>query len=462
MNDQMPANISPFPTAPLQGGVGDILTAREVQQVLGQMAIAKRFPRNVELSISKVLEECKRKGLAEKATYAFPRGDKLVSGPSIRLAEVFGRCWTNINSGLVELEQIPSKGNEPGESRMMAYAWDLETNRFVCKTFVVRHWRDKRSGGHALTDARDIYEMTANQGARRLRGCILELVPGDMIDKALEQCNKTLQGGAGPLIDRIRAMAQVFGDEFQVTVEMLEKRLRHRLDATSETELVTLRGIYQALRDQQAVREDYFEVEATDTAQAQNLNSRLKAAPAAPAATAPARPAAPEPVRAAPSEPVPAPQAAPAPEKPAPKRVRTVAKAAPEPVAEPIQEPAASAQSFADTGAYEAPVSSPEALEPQAPAAEPAAAGIQTEEVRFHGAGPEIEQPEELEPAGPGDFMFTFGSFVGRKLKSFTMEELAAYLTRLEGAKYKDTAISEAIVQVRAFLSAGQADNDSL
>ena len=51
------------------------------------MVIAKKFPRNETLAISRIMQACERLSLAESSLYAYPRGGTTVSGPSIRLAE---------------------------------------------------------------------------------------------------------------------------------------------------------------------------------------------------------------------------------------------------------------------------------------------------------------------------------------------------------------------------------------
>jgi hypothetical protein len=128
--------------------------------------------------------------------------------------------------------------------------------------FTVRHERHSRNGKTQLTDPRDIYEMTANQGARRLRACILGVIPGDVQDLAVEQCAATLKGASQePLIDRIRKMVSRF-DELSVTQQMLEKRLGHKIDACNEQDLVSLRQIYTSIKDGMSTREQWFELAA--------------------------------------------------------------------------------------------------------------------------------------------------------------------------------------------------------
>lgn len=231
--------------------------ARKSQEVQAAMTIAKRFPRDESASLTRILTSCKRIGLAESAMYSYPRGDQTVTGPSIRLAETLAQSWGNLHFGIEEIEQ------RNGESTVMAFAWDLETNVQRFFVFQQPHIRYSRKGGNVkLTDPRDIYEMVANQGARRLRACILSIIPGDVIDQAVAACEATLKGGGGaPLIDRVRKMLAAFGDQ-GVSQQMVEKRLNHKVEVTSENELVLLRKIWKAIEDGHSKREDYFEVTA--------------------------------------------------------------------------------------------------------------------------------------------------------------------------------------------------------
>jgi len=237
-----------------------IATTRQAQEVQAAMIVAKNFPRDERLALQRILRSCQRPGLAECAIYDCPRGGQKVSGPSVRLAEAVAQGWGNIDYGVIELEQ------KPGESVAMAYAWDLETNVRCQKVFTVQHARevnDQKTGGKRkvlLTDPRDIYEMVANNGSRRMRACILGVIPGDILDQAEAACEKTLKsGGSKPLADRIRDMVIAFG-ELSVTKEMLEERLGMALSACSETQFVGLRKIYTSIKDGMGKREDYFNV----------------------------------------------------------------------------------------------------------------------------------------------------------------------------------------------------------
>lgn len=227
--------------------------ARAVAEVQAAYVIAKKFPRNEHESYMRIMEACKRPTLAEQAMYAYPRGSQLVKGPSIRLAEAMAQAWGNIDCGVREISQAD------GVSVAEAYAIDLETNSRITKVFHVPHKRDTKKGVTRLTDSRDIYELVANQGSRRLRACILGIIPGDIIEAAVNRCSQTLESSDIPITEQVRKMIAAF-DELGVKVEHLEKRLGHNLDATIPTEIVTLKGIYKSIKDGMASREDFFDI----------------------------------------------------------------------------------------------------------------------------------------------------------------------------------------------------------
>lgn len=227
--------------------------SRQAQEVQAAMVVAKKFPRDENESENRIIKACTRVGLAEQATYEYPRGGTRVTGPSIRLAEALARGWGNIDYGIVELEQ------KNGKSEMMAYAWDLENNTRVTRIFTVEHTRDTRSGSKKLTSSRDIYEMTANMGARRVRACILEVIPGDIVDVAIKQCETTLKSNQSqPLEERVENMIETFQNEFGVSKDMLEEKIGCNTSAFSENNLISLKAVYRSLKDGMAGVDDYF------------------------------------------------------------------------------------------------------------------------------------------------------------------------------------------------------------
>lgn len=229
-------------------------SSREMEEVKGQIFMARQFPRNPFQAEQRILDACKRPSLAGTAIYSYPRGGTKVEGPSIRLAEVVAQNWGNLSFGIKELEQ------REGESVAMAYAWDLETNVRQEKVFTIKHSRKAKGSIKKLDDPRDIYELVANQGARRVRSCILGVIPGDIIEKAVEECNNTLRGNnKGPLKDRVANALKAYKEKYRVTQEMVENRFGYNAEAFTEYDYADLIKIFNSLKDGMSKVEDWFE-----------------------------------------------------------------------------------------------------------------------------------------------------------------------------------------------------------
>lgn len=178
MNEVVSRPVNPFGDAqiaarPNGGASAQSDQQRAIAEVQAAMMIARMNPRDPIAAMDRILNACTRPTLANAAVYTYNRGGSDVSGPSIRLAEAMAQSWGNMQFGIRELDQ------RNGESTVQAFAWDVETNTRREVTFQVPHLRYTRSGSKRLEDPRDIYEMVANQGARRLRAILL-LFPNHM------------------------------------------------------------------------------------------------------------------------------------------------------------------------------------------------------------------------------------------------------------------------------------------
>lgn len=226
---------------------------RAIAEVQAALTVAKAYPRNQREALDRILNACTRKTLAEGALYSYSKGGTEVTGPSIRLAEAIAQGWGNIQFGIRELEQVAGK-----ESVVEAFAWDIETNTRQVKTFTVPHKRFTRQGAKTLTDSRDIYELVANQGARRLRACILGVIPGDVVEAAQEQCETTLHASADTSPEAIKIMLAKFM-ELGVDQSQIEKRIQCNAAAIRPAQVIQLRKIHNSIRDGMSKPADWFE-----------------------------------------------------------------------------------------------------------------------------------------------------------------------------------------------------------
>ena len=251
----------------------EVEKTRALQEVQAAIFMARQFPRDEFRAQKKIMEAAKRLSMAEKAIYCFPRGGQQVKGASIRTAETIAKYWGNLSYGIKELSQNQSDHT----SEMMAYCWDLESNVRVERIFKVRHIRDTKGGGKLLTDQRDIYEKTANDGARRLRAAILEVLPADIVEDFLQACEKTMEGSSDkPLKERISAMLKAFED-FGVTQEMIEQRIGTRAENFVVKNVVDLGSIYNSIKNNFAPVEQYFDMPNAAEKQAAETTKKIKA-----------------------------------------------------------------------------------------------------------------------------------------------------------------------------------------
>lgn len=240
----------------------DIEQRRAMSEVEGAIILAKRFPRDYVKARDRILVACQRPGLAKEALYSYARGGTEITGPSIRLAEALAQNWGNLQFGIRELDQ------RDGVSTIETFCWDQETNVKQLKTFQVKHERHTKKGSYKLDDPRDIYETIANQGARRLRACILGVIPGDIIDEAVAMCEDTMKSSADISQESLKKLIAAF-ETYGVTREQVEKRIQRRIDTITPAQFLNLRKVYNSLKDGMSSPGDWFE----STAPAESLDA---------------------------------------------------------------------------------------------------------------------------------------------------------------------------------------------
>ena len=229
--------------------------ARAIAEVQAALVIAQANPRNELRARDRLMQACSRIGLAQGAIYDYPRGKEHVSGPSIRLAEAAARAWGNMTYGFREVAR------RPGESDCEAFAWDLETNTKAVRQFSVRHRRDTKQGGYDLKDERDIYEMVANYAQRRVRATIQEIIPGDIMEDAVAECQRTISANVGDIKAATATMLKMF-IQLGVTKANIEQRLGNRLDTVQPGQIMKMWRIYNSVKDGMTSASDWFDMAA--------------------------------------------------------------------------------------------------------------------------------------------------------------------------------------------------------
>lgn len=247
---------TPVPAPATAAGAAE--SARAMSDLQSGMMLAKAYPRDQNAALERIKAACRRPTFAENAIYSFPRGKETVSDLNIRAAEEIARCWGNLRFGMREL----SVGD--GSTEMAAFCYDLETNTVQERIFTVEHVRFTRDDGKkALYDPRDIYENNANHGARRMRACILAMIPADIQEAAVNEIRRTLAiADKTPLPERINKLVAAFASQ-GVSQQAIERRLKHAVSAMTEHELVDLQTIHKTIHDGVGQARDFFDLSVT-------------------------------------------------------------------------------------------------------------------------------------------------------------------------------------------------------
>ena len=237
-------------------GHGQVVDSfRHVAEIKSRVELAKSFPRDMIQFDTQIMTQCSRLDFAEKAIYAFPRSGQTISGLSVGVAKAIAQAWRNIEYGVRELERKATS------STVQAFAWDLESNVREYRDFEVPHFIElKGKIKKRLSDPRDIYELCQNQGARRMRECILDLIPHEIKEaiKAKIKATQLANNKQTKLSDRVKALVLAFKEQ-GVSQEMLEAKLGHKLDLITEDEFLDLATVGRTIREKQGKREDFFE-----------------------------------------------------------------------------------------------------------------------------------------------------------------------------------------------------------
>jgi hypothetical protein len=193
--------------------------SRAIAEVQSAVIVAQQIPRDLNRAEAEMRDACSRLAMAVQAFYQVPnRG----TGPSVHLMRELARVWGNVQYGVNELHRDDTRG----ESEILAWAWDVQTNTRATRTFIVPHARMARGRREELTDLGDITNNNNNAGARAVRECISAILPKWFTEEAQNRCRATLENGEGvPLSERIEKMVTEFRKQLGITEAQMEARI---------------------------------------------------------------------------------------------------------------------------------------------------------------------------------------------------------------------------------------------
>jgi hypothetical protein len=230
--------------------------SRAVAVVQAQVLVAWQRPRDPQQARTRMLEACSHLELADDAFYSYPRGGETVTGMTVVAAVELATCWGNIDYGLTEMR----RDDVYGQSEMLAYAWDMETNVRHAHTFIVQHVRSTKKGSYKLTEPRDIYELNTNDGSRRMRESIFKTLPRWYRTEAEKALKATLlkEIGAESIQEGREKALRFYRAEFGLRQDQLEQKLRKPVDKWKADDLIQLRILSNSLKRRDLQQDEAF------------------------------------------------------------------------------------------------------------------------------------------------------------------------------------------------------------
>lgn len=243
-----------------------------------QIATAKRYPRSVDKSLKEALTLATLdEETAASMFYALPRSGKTIEGPSARLAEVMAYSWGNLR---VDADIVAEDKNTV---TAMGTCFDLEKNVAV-RVRVKRRITDK----HGKRYNEDMIGVTSNAAISiALRNSVFKVIPAALIRRIYGEARKASLGKGGTITQKRQKALEWFSKLGVKDAQVFEVLGVRGLDDIGEDQLITLRGLVNAIQDGETSVEQVFapsrHSEGTD-----ELNQAVKeAAPA----TTPEQPA---------------------------------------------------------------------------------------------------------------------------------------------------------------------------
>lgn len=211
-----------------------------VQELDQQIVTAKAYPRDVTqfLSDSTALVSYSEE-IAEQCMFGLPRGGKIITGASIRFAEIIFGLWGNCICGSKPVDETHDSVFSEGRFR------DLQSNTMIQKVSS-RRILDKNGNRYNA----DMITMTANAAASiAMRNAILAGIP-EAIWQSVYHAARTKAVGAPAKLDENRQRAVAFFMQHDIDQPtMLALIGIQKMEDIQSEQLALLKGMMISLKD---------------------------------------------------------------------------------------------------------------------------------------------------------------------------------------------------------------------
>lgn len=235
-------------TLALTDGAG-VLSAVDRAAIDMQVATAKRYPRSVDRSLKEALTLATLdEETAASMIYALPRAGKTIEGPSARLAEVMAYSWGNLRA------DADIVAEDKTHVTAMGTCFDLEKNVAI-RVRVKRRITDSK--GKRYNE--DMIGVTSNAAISiALRNCVFKVIPRAFADRIYAEARRASLGKGGTMAQKRTAALDWFGKVGVKPEEIYALLDVKGLDDVGEDQLITLRGLKNAIKDGETSVESVF------------------------------------------------------------------------------------------------------------------------------------------------------------------------------------------------------------
>ena len=233
------------------------LESMERAQIDMQIATAKKWPRSLQQVKAKMLEFATLdQETAEGCFYTLKRqdadgGEKIIQGPSVRLAEIAVSCYKNIRAGARIVD------NDGKRIVSQGVCFDLENN--VCISMEINRSIVTRKGKTFGQDMQTVVSNAAN--AISFRNAVFKVIPGALIKPVYEAAKDRAVGKGIPIATRWQKAVSTFAGLGVKDKQLLTWLKKNDPRELTDEDILHLLGLYNSLKDGETTVEEAFTFE---------------------------------------------------------------------------------------------------------------------------------------------------------------------------------------------------------
>lgn len=225
-----------------------------VQQIRTRTVTAMRcqVERSLETVAKRVVDECQFD--PEGLTYSWSAGGKTIEGPSIKMAMILARNWSNAETDA----ELVSETETHWIFRGLFYDFELGSTT----SRLYRQRKPTKGKGKMDKDRQEDLDFQIGQ-SKAIRNSVLNAMPAGLVKRATDaakghlrkEVEQDIKGGR-----KTKALGKVENafKKYDISMDMLEAKIDKKTNDWTPDDIQTLYSLYQALEDGQTSKDNEF------------------------------------------------------------------------------------------------------------------------------------------------------------------------------------------------------------